>query len=76
MRVSRMETSANSAATKKALARISMATATNLSSERPCIWVQSIALQRTENGASLIGPPASSPHSHPNWGTKNDQDAY
>ena len=37
---SRIETSANSAATKKALARISMATATDLSSERPCIWVR------------------------------------
>ena len=40
MRVSRMETRANSAATKKALARMSMATATNWSSERPCIWVR------------------------------------
>ena len=40
MRVWRIDTRANSVATKKALARMSMATATNLSRARPSIWVR------------------------------------
>ena len=50
------ETSANSAATKKPLARISMATATHCSSNRPCISPVSIAL-RSAAATEVCGSP-------------------
>ena len=59
MRVSRMDTRANSAATKKALARMSMATATNSSSESPCIPFWRIAFCRLADERDSTWPGAS-----------------